>query len=89
MNRKFFTGALAILLLLLSSTTIYGQAARIITGRVTDQNGEPLPGASVVVAGTTTATQTDQNGNYQITVENPASAVLEFTYVGTVNSRFR
>ncbi len=82
MNRKFFTVALAILLLLLSYTTIYGQAARIITGKVTDQNGDPLPGANVVVAGTTTATQTDQNGNYQLTVENPASAVLEFTFVG-------
>lgn len=82
MNRKFFTVALAILVLLLSYTTIYGQAARIITGKVTDQNGDPLPGANVVVAGTTTATQTDQNGNYQLTVENPASAVLEFTFVG-------
>ncbi|WP_373494382.1 carboxypeptidase-like regulatory domain-containing protein, partial [Aquiflexum sp.] len=39
-----------------------------VSGKVTDENGEPLPGASVTVAGTTTGTVTDMDGNYTITV---------------------
>ncbi len=52
----------------------------IITGKVTDENGEPLPGASVTVAGTTTGTVTDMDGNYTITV--PDGSTLIFSYIG-------
>ncbi|MFP4366049.1 MAG: SusC/RagA family TonB-linked outer membrane protein [Bacteroidales bacterium] len=52
-----------------------------ITGTVTDEAGESLPGVSVTVQGTTVGTVTDADGNYSITV--PAmSEVLSFTYVG-------
>lgn len=43
------------------------QAVRI-TGKVTDENGEPVIGASVVVKGTSTGTVTNLEGNYSITV---------------------
>src|SRR5690606_19437366 len=55
---------------------------KTITGKVTSSdNGETLPGVSVVVPGTTVGTQTDGNGVF--TLQVPASAnVLEFSYVG-------
>ena len=55
---------------------------RTITGTVTDDYGEPLIGASVVVEGdSTTGAITDLDGRYSITV--PASAeALRFSYIG-------
>ncbi len=53
-----------------------------VSGTVTSaDDGMPLPGASVVVVGTTTGTTTDFDGNY--TLEDVASdATLAFSYVG-------
>lgn len=51
-----------------------------ITGTVTDDQGAPLPGANVLVKGTTNGTQTDFDGNYTITAD--ANAVLVFSYIG-------
>ncbi|MCX2680958.1 TonB-dependent receptor [Galbibacter sp. EGI 63066] len=54
--------------------------AQTVSGNVSEANG-PLPGASVVVKGTTNGTQTDFDGNY--TLNNvPSDAVLVFSYVG-------
>ncbi len=64
------------------SAVTFGQNARTITGKVTDSGGAALPGANVVVQGTTTGVQTDADGNYTITVQNPASAILEFSFIG-------
>lgn len=53
-----------------------------ITGTVTSaDDGMPLPGASVVVQGTTTGTTTDFDGNY-ILDDVATDAVLIFSYVG-------
>ena len=51
-----------------------------ITGTVTDDMGAPLPGANVVVKGTTNGTQTDFDGNYSITASN--TDILVFSYIG-------
>ena len=53
--------------------------AQEVTGTVSDATG-PLPGASVVVKGTTTGTQTDFDGNY--TLEVDSDATLVFSYIG-------
>lgn len=82
MNLKFQNRFLVILMLLLFSSITFAQNARTVTGKVVDKNGQPLPGTNVVVQGTSTGVQTDINGNYQITVENPAAAVLDFTFIG-------
>ncbi len=52
-----------------------------ITGTVKDENGEPLPGVTVVVKGTTQGTVTNLDGNYTIT-EVPEDAILEFSFIG-------
>ncbi|WP_010528498.1 TonB-dependent receptor [Thermophagus xiamenensis] len=52
-----------------------------IRGRVTNEEGEPIPGATVAVKGTTIGTITDMDGNYSLTI--PADAeVLVFSFVG-------
>lgn len=51
-----------------------------ITGVVNDENGSPLPGASVVVKGTSDGAVTDFDGNYSISAD--ANATLIFSYVG-------
>lgn len=51
-----------------------------ITGQVTDDTGEGLPGVNVVIKGTTTGTQTDFDGYYSL--EKTKGMVLVFSYVG-------
>lgn len=53
-----------------------------VTGMVTDEQGTPLPGANVVVKGTTNGTQTDFDGNFSLEVG--ADATLIFSYLGFV-----
>ena len=55
-------------------------AQRTVSGKVTDDTGEGLPGVNVVVKGTTTGVTTDLDGNYQLSVED--GATLVFSYVG-------
>ena len=70
---------LVIAVMLLSLATLMAQ--RTITGKVTDEQGEALIGASVLVKGTTTGTVTDFDGNY--TLDVPAGyEVLTFSYTG-------
>jgi TonB-linked SusC/RagA family outer membrane protein len=57
------------------------QQQRTVTGKVTDQNGEPLPGATVMVKGTTQGTITDAEGNYSLS-NVPDDATLVFSFVG-------
>ncbi len=52
-----------------------------ITGKVTDESGQPLPGVTVVIKGTTTGTVTDMDGNYLIS-NIPEDATLVFSFVG-------
>ncbi|WP_375437761.1 SusC/RagA family TonB-linked outer membrane protein [uncultured Hymenobacter sp.] len=51
-----------------------------ISGRVTQANGDPLPGVTVLVKGTTNGTSTGGDGNFTITA--PESSTLTFSYVG-------
>ena len=52
-----------------------------VTGKVTGENGEPLPGANVLVKGTTVGTVTDVDGNYSLGVTNE-NVTLIVSYVG-------
>tara|TARA_R110002051_G_scaffold234092_1_gene295648 strand:+ start:19 stop:3012 length:2994 start_codon:yes stop_codon:yes gene_type:complete len=54
--------------------------AQEVSGTVSDANG-PLPGASVLVKGTTNGTQTDFDGNYSLS-NIGANATLVFSYIG-------
>ncbi|APQ16744.1 TonB-dependent receptor [Maribacter hydrothermalis] len=52
-----------------------------INGVVQDQNGQPLPGANILEKGTTNGTQTDFDGNFELSV-NSGDAILSVTYIG-------
>jgi TonB-linked SusC/RagA family outer membrane protein len=54
---------------------------RTVTGVVTDQSGQPLPGVTVVVAGTTTGTVTNADGNFSLAI-SPSAETLQFSFVG-------
>ncbi|MFA5533024.1 MAG: TonB-dependent receptor [Mariniphaga sp.] len=51
-----------------------------ISGKVTNTTGEPMPGVSVIIKGTTTGTVTDVNGNY--TLPASSSDILVFSFIG-------
>ena len=51
-----------------------------VSGTVTDQDGLPLPGVSILVVGTSVGTQTDFDGNYSIMAS--VGGTLRFSYIG-------
>ena len=53
-----------------------------VTGKVTDASGEPIPGVSVLVKGTTNGTITDLDGNYSLSV--PTGSSLAVSCIGFV-----
>ncbi|MBD5367511.1 MAG: TonB-dependent receptor [Bacteroides sp.] len=65
-------------MLLVCSFTAAAQVT--VTGTVQDETGDPLPGVTVMVKGTSTGTSTNIDGQY--TINAPADGTLTFTYVG-------
>ena len=53
-----------------------------ITGKVTDQTGNPLPGVTVAIKGTSLGGATDVDGNYSIEIPSGKEIVLVFSFVG-------
>ncbi|WP_411768639.1 SusC/RagA family TonB-linked outer membrane protein [Winogradskyella sp. A3E31] len=76
--KQLFKQALALLLVLCVQFSFAQE--KTITGTVYDDNSVPLPGATVVVKGSTIGTSTDFDGNYTINANQ--GATLVFTYVG-------
>ncbi len=71
---------LSLLLLLFLSVCSMSFAQKSISGTITDPDGEPLIGASVVAKGTTTGTITDIDGNFSLSVpENTSTVVVSYT----------
>ena len=55
-----------ILMLLALGVQLLNAQQKTVSGTVSDENGLPLPGATVIRAGTSSGTSTDFDGNYQI-----------------------
>ncbi|WP_083925144.1 TonB-dependent receptor [Flexithrix dorotheae] len=55
----------------------------LVKGSVTADDGEVLPGVSILIKGTSTGTTTDFNGNYSLNVNE--GATLVFSYIGFVD----
>lgn len=64
---------------MLSSLAAMAQS-REVTGVVTDDSNQPLPGVAVVVPGTTIGTVTDFDGKYSINVDDAKQ--LSFSFIG-------
>ena len=77
MKTKFFTILSSFLLVFAFGFTVQAQS---ISGTVTDDNGVPLPGATVLVEGTSNGVSTDFDGNYSINASS--GDTLVFSFVG-------
>ncbi len=76
-NTRFFRLMVLSWLILIAALA----QAKVIKGVVTDQTGETVISASVVVKGTTVGTVTDFDGNYTLDVPDDAT-ILVFSYIG-------
>jgi TonB-linked SusC/RagA family outer membrane protein len=68
----------AAILMVAFASMLYAQTS--VTGMITDENGNPLPGVSILVRGTSTGTTTDNDGIY--TLNAPADATLVISFIG-------
>jgi TonB-linked SusC/RagA family outer membrane protein len=68
-------------------TTIQQQANVTISGTVSDESGQPIIGANVVVSGTTVGVITDLDGKFELSV--PANATIKVSYVGYLPQDFK
>ncbi len=68
------------LLLILIGLFLFSTASAQITGKVFDEKGNPIPGATIMVKGTTNGTTTSLDGQYSI--EAKTGNVLVFSYLG-------
>lgn len=64
------------------------KAALDISGKVTGDNGEELPGVSILLKGTTTGATTDINGTFKLTIPE-GNAILVFSYVGYISQEIQ
>ena len=71
-TKLFLVGVLLVNIQLFAQVTV--------SGKVTDENNAPIPGANVVVVNSTRGVQTDFDGNYSI--EDSSGESLRFSYVG-------
>ncbi len=75
MKKSFLT----FLLTMLASVIVSAQVAGTVSGRVVDQNGEALAGASLIVKGGSQGFLTDLDGNFSLEgVSYPATVVVSF-----------
>lgn len=82
MRKKIFKLLFALILFFVQNA--FAQE-KVLQGVVKDASGNPMPGVSVLVVGTTRGVATDFDGNYQI--EASVGQVLEFSYVGFATQR--
>jgi len=64
-----------------SSNEVQEMFQQSVSGKVTDERNQPLPGVTVIIKGTTQGTVTDIDGAYSIT-SVPAQSTLVFSFVG-------
>lgn len=65
-----------------SSPQSDNKQARNISGKVTDAQGFPLPGVTVIIKGSTTGTSTGADGSYQLTIPVGGETTITFSFIG-------
>lgn len=63
-----------------SASNVYQQTRILVSGRILDSSGQPVPGASVIEKGTTNGVNTDIDGKFTISVKS--GATLEVSCIG-------
>ncbi len=72
--------AMCLLVVFICLVSMSAYAQETLSGKITDENGEGLPGATIQVKGTTTGTISDFEGNFSLSV--PADGVLDISSIG-------
>lgn len=80
-QKHFIALCIALLLGLVSLPAAWGETISVVSGEVTDQEGEPVIGATVREAGTSNATATDFDGNFTLKLLS-SKAQIEISYIG-------
>ncbi len=79
--KKFFTRFLLVgLFLVFASALSFAQTT--LTGKITDAEGEPLPGANVYIKGTNFGTISNPDGTFSLTTSNALPLTLQVSFVG-------
>lgn len=68
----------------LSSISIIKSEQQSVSGKITDEADQPLPGVTVLIKGTTKGTVTNMDGNYSIS-NIPDGTTLQFSFVGMLS----
>lgn len=84
MRNKLLQKTMLLLGLMLMSAMTYAQS-RSITGKVVDENMQPLPGATVAIQGTANGTTTDVNGSYTLKISQAGSYQVTASFIGYVS----
>jgi len=71
-----------ILKILIMLVGVFTYAQTTVSGSITDQNNQPLSGATVIVVGTSSGVAADFDGNYSITVDMDTPFSIEASSVG-------
>lgn len=73
-----------------SASGTSGNPRITVKGRITDDHDEPLPGANVLVKGTSVGTSADADGNYSLTFRRSPgkSDILIYSFIGTESKEF-
>ena len=71
-----------ILKILIMLVGVFTYAQTTVSGSITDQNDQPLSGATVIVVGTSSGVAADFDGNYSITVDMDAPFSIQASSVG-------
>ena len=74
-------GFIFLFLLSLGTAMVFAQQGITVSGTVTDDFNEPLPGVNIRVKGTSIGVITDANGKYQLSVPS-GETILVFSYIG-------
>ena len=59
----------------------------VYIGEVTDTDGNPLPGVTVLLKGTTIGTSTDLDGRFKFPAAKAGKSMLVFSFIGTKTSK--
>ena len=78
--KALYTTLVSLLLTVVHLSALAQTADRTVSGTVTDEKGEGLPGVSIVLKGTTRGSTTDVSGQFKIQV--PQNATLTISFVG-------
>ena len=78
-NRRIYA-SLVFLFLAVTGFTSYAQTK--VTGKVTDETNQPLPGVVVMQTNTQNKTSTDGSGVYVLTLQPGSAQTLTFSYIG-------